>query len=172
MSEIMSDIDAIADRLNERLHRGPRGEWKNLTDREADCDAALVLLGRVKSALDAQAARIAEMEQANATAAREMARLTLYVDAFRREEDRADKEAQRADDLQVRAEAAEAERDRLLGVLEAAREFRDRGTVLTSCGRGPCQRVIEHEDRSDPQAKLYAALKALDTPALQENSNG
>lgn len=47
-------------------------------------------------------------------------------------------------------------------VIEAAREFRDKGTVLTVCSRGACQRVIEHQDKSDPQAKLFAALEAYE----------
>lgn len=46
-------------------------------------------------------------------------------------------------------------------VVEAAKDFRENGTVLTSCSRGPCQQVVEHEDNSDPQAKLYAALARL-----------
>ena len=50
---------------------------------------------------------------------------------------------------------------RLEAVAAAAREFRDSGTVLTSCSRGACQRVIEHKDKTDPQAKLFAALAAL-----------
>ncbi len=55
-----------------------------------------------------------------------------------------------------------AQAAQMLAVVEAAREFRDNGTVLTSCSRGPCQRGIEHEDRSDPQAKLFKALNDFD----------
>jgi len=51
-------------------------------------------------------------------------------------------------------------------VIAAAREFLESGTVLTMCNRGPCQRVVEDKDNSDPQAKLIAALKALDRAAL------
>lgn len=55
--------------------------------------------------------------------------------------------------------------ERLLAVVEAAREFRECGTVLTSCDRGACQQVIERNDDTDPQAKLYLALRALDSPS-------
>ena len=50
----------------------------------------------------------------------------------------------------------------LLAVVTAARDFADNGTTLTMCDRGPCQRVIEAKDRSDPQMKLFNALSALD----------
>lgn len=44
----------------------------------------------------------------------------------------------------------------------AAEVFRDRGTKLTSCSQGACQQVIEHDDNSDPQAKLFDALRKLE----------
>lgn len=37
-----------------------------------------------------------------------------------------------------------------------------KGTKLTACDRGACQQVIECDDRSDPQAKLYDALADLE----------
>lgn len=46
-------------------------------------------------------------------------------------------------------------------VVEAAREFIKNGTTLTSCSRGMCQRVIEYEDKSDPQYQLMRALSHL-----------
>ena len=52
----------------------------------------------------------------------------------------------------------------LIAVAEAAEEFRDKGTVLTSCDRGPCQRVVERRDGTDPQAKLFHALAAWSKP--------
>ena len=55
------------------------------------------------------------------------------------------------------AAVALAERE----VVEAAWEFVNKGTVLTSCNRGPCQRVIEHKDNSDPQARLIRTFKTL-----------
>lgn len=53
----------------------------------------------------------------------------------------------------LREKLAKAEK-----VIEAACNFRDNGTVLTSCNRGPCQQVIEHYDKSDPQYVLFQAL--------------
>jgi uncharacterized protein GlcG (DUF336 family) len=47
-------------------------------------------------------------------------------------------------------------------VIKAAQEFRDNGTILTVCNRGACQRVVERKDNSDPQAKLFDALKAYE----------
>ena len=55
--------------------------------------------------------------------------------------------------------------DRIEGaerIIEIAKEFRDKGTKLTSCDRGPCQQVVECDDRSDPQARLYDALAAME----------
>jgi len=57
-------------------------------------------------------------------------------------------------------------RDKLVeareGLAVAVREFVRAGTVLTICDRGPCQRVVEHEDRTDPQSKLFEALDAYE----------
>lgn len=69
-----------------------------------------------------------------------------------------------------KADELEDANARLWGVVNAAIEFRDKGTFLTVCSRGACQQVREKKDKSDPQAKLYAALAALtpsDSPALQ-----
>ncbi|MEK9751616.1 MAG: hypothetical protein VW338_00170 [Rhodospirillaceae bacterium] len=103
----------------------------------------------------------------------ERARLLATIDALtaERDEARADAGMWELHDTQQRARCVEhlkelkSSRDRIASlerVVEAAREFRDNGTVLTVCGGGPCQRVIEYSDNSDPQAKLFAALKAHD----------
>ena len=68
-------------------------------------------------------------------------------------------------DWQEHVALAREAADRLLAleaVVTAAEEFATHGTVLTTCDRGPCQRVVEAKDNSDPQAKLYDALAALD----------
>lgn len=59
-------------------------------------------------------------------------------------------------------EELRAENAKLRRVVEAARVFRDEGTTLTVCDLGPCQRVNEKRDRSDPQAILYKTLAALE----------
>lgn len=56
--------------------------------------------------------------------------------------------------------ALEAERDALARVADAAELFAKEGTTLTQCDRGFCQRVIEKKDKSDPQCKLFDALRA------------
>lgn len=46
-----------------------------------------------------------------------------------------------------------------LAVVNAAQEFIAKGTVLTVCDRGACQRVVERDDNTDPQAKLISAVE-------------